>query len=136
MSKIGSLFFLVVLALASCDQPQRTQEKQNIQVAERLFGEVWSQGNTSILDEIVSDDYVKHWASFNPVLGRDQLKQEVQDLRQQDSRYHINAIAASGNMVFVRFTVTGTLTSDLEDVQASGRSVDVAAMTWLRVENG
>ncbi len=136
MTRTAAIVCLMTFALASCYESQSSQERQNIQVAERLFGEVWSDGNTEILGEIIGDDYVKHWASFDPVLGRDQSKQEVQDLRQPDSRYQVNAIEASANMVFVRFTATGTFTGDMEGVQASGRRVEVAAMTWLRFEDG
>ncbi len=138
MAKNVATICLMALALTSCDQGRTSQEQQNIRVAERLFGEVWSDGDVEILDEIIRDDYVKHWASFDPVIGRDQLKQEVQDLRQTilNSRIEVNAIEASDDMVFVRYTLTGTSPNDSEGMQANRNAVNIAGMGWLRFENG
>ena len=109
-----------------------------MQTAERLFTEVWSGGNVDILDEIIGDDYIKHWAAFGPTIGRDQLKQAIQDWRASapDWNEEIDAVEASGDMVFVRWTETGTFTNDFQEIKANGKGINVAAMGWLRFEDG
>ena len=138
MAKNVAMILFMALILTACDRGLTSKGRQNIQVAERLLGEVWSNGNVEILDEIIGDDYVKHWATFEPIIGRDQLKQEVQEWRESfpDCNYKINAIEASDDMVFVRYTETGTFTNDFYDLRANGKAVNVAGTVWLLFENG
>ncbi len=138
MTKFGISILLTVLTLVACDQSANSQEEQNIQITKRLFSEVWSGGKLEVLDEIIGEGYVKHWSAFEPTIGRDQLKLAVQRWSASfpDWNEELGAIEASGDMVFVRWTESGTFTNDIEHIQANGNKVNVAAMGWLRFENG
>ncbi len=66
---------LVIAACSSSDPAD--QERANVDVVRRLYTEVWSTGDVSVLDEIIGDGYVKHWAAYPPTVGRDELKTHV-----------------------------------------------------------
>ena len=138
MTKIGATLLLTTLALISCGDVSKFDERLNIEITKRLFSEVWSGGNLEVLDEIIGEGYVKHWSAFEPTIGRDQLKQAVKRLRASFPDWHeeLDAIKASGDMVFVRWTESGTFTNDIEHIEANGNKVSIAAMGWLRFENG
>ncbi len=130
---------LLPLGLAACSSSDSAdQEQANVELARRLFTEVWSVGNVSLLDEIIGDEYVKHWAAYPPTVGRDDMKTWVTRLRNSfpDWNERIDAIHASGDMVFVRWTESGTFTEDLSGLPATNESVSLAGMGWIRVEGG
>ena len=135
------LVVMIVLQLgtAACSSSDPgDQEQANVELARRLFTEVWSAGNVSLLDEISGDEYVKHWAAYPPTIGRDQLKIRVTRLRNSfpDWNETIDAIHASGDMVFVRWTESGTFVEDLLEVPATNESVSLAGMGWVRISEG
>ena len=138
MAKIGVLISLTVIALSGCGQGVTSEEQLNIEVTKRLFSDVWSRGNVDVLDEIIADGYIKHWSASKPTIGRDQLTLAVQGWRASfpDWNEELDAIAASNDMVFVRWTESGTFTNNYQHIQANGNKVKVAAMGWLRFENG
>ena len=47
---------LVIAACSSSDPAD--QERANVDVVRRLYTEVWSSGDVSVLDEIIGDGYV------------------------------------------------------------------------------
>ena len=138
MTKIGATLFLILLALTASGDGSKSDEQRNIEITKRLFSEVWSGGKLEVLDEIIGEGYVKHWSAFESTIGRDQLKQAVQRWRASfpDWNEELGAIKASGDMVFVRWTESGTFTNDIDHIKANGNKVNVAAMGWLRFENG
>ena len=137
---IKHMLMVIVVATIStaCEREQTSDEQINIQNAERLLIEVWSHGRVEILDEIIGDNFVKHWAMFEPIIGRDQLKQEVLAWRNSfpDCNYEIHAIEASEDMVFVRYTETGTFTKNYFDLPANGNAIRATATVWFRFEAG
>lgn len=134
---LGVVAILLGLGLAACWSDLRDQEQANVELVRRLF-EVWSGGEVSVLDEIIGDGYVKHWAAYPPTIGRDELKTWVTRLRDSfpDWNERIDAIHASGDMVFVRWTESGTFSDDLSGVTATNERVSVAGMGWVRVSHG
>lgn len=113
-------------------------EEANIAVVRRWHHEVWSQGDLSVIDEIVADDYVKHWASLSDTVGREELKCVVTEWRAgfPDWFERVDDIRALGDLVFVRWTEGGTFTGDMQGQKATGRYAEVAAMGWLRLHDG
>ena len=107
----------VATAVLGCSGGIADQEQANIAVVQRWYDEVWSQGDLSVVDEIVSEDYVKHWAAFPPWVGKDELKAQISEWRNSfpDWKEDIDAIHASGDLVFVRWTESGTFSVDLPE---------------------
>jgi len=138
MRLIGVNLLILVVVLSACADGGAPQSQQNIENAKRLFSEVWSGGNVALLDELIADNYVKHWASVAPTIGRDALKESITAWRASvpDHNEKVLAIEASGELVFVRWLETGTLLNDFDGLPATGKTFEVAAMGWIRFENG
>ena len=136
-SSIG-VIALLLLGFAAYSGNMNDQEQANLQQARRLFDEVWSQGDVSVIDEVIGDGYVKHWAAYRPTIGKDALKTHVTRLRNSfpDWNERIDAIHASGDMVFVRWTESGTFSEDLLEVPATKKHVTIAGMGWMRFSGG
>lgn len=138
MLRLIGVTVLLLLGLAACSNNVKDQEQANMELVRRLFDEVWSHGEVSILDEIIGDGYVKHWAAYAPTIGKDALKTHVTRLRNSfpDWNERIDAIHASGDMVFVRWTESGTFSKDLLGVAATNKQATVAGMGWMRISGG
>ena len=134
----GTILSVMAFSLAGCGLGPGPDEQRNLEIVERLHAEAWSGGNMEILDDIIADNYVKHWAAFEPTVGREKLKQSIRSWRRSfpDWNEEVVAIEATGDMVFARWTETGTFTNDNGDMLANGNSVKAAGMGWFRFENG
>ena len=53
-----------------------------------------------------------------------------------DWNERIDAIHAFGDMVFVRWTESGTFSKDLLGVAATNKQATVAGMGWIRISDG
>ena len=53
-----------------------------------------------------------------------------------DCNYEIHSIEASEDMVFVRYTETGTFTNNFFDLPANGNAIRAAGTVWLRFDDG
>ena len=127
-----------LVGLSSCSNSVKDQKQTNIELVQRYMDEVWSQGEVSVIDEIIGDGYVKHWAAYEPTIGKEALKTDVTRLRNSfpDWNERIDAIHASGDMVFVRWTESGTFSKDLLDVVATNKQVTISGMGWTRISGG
>ncbi len=137
MRRLMVVMVLPLLGLAACSSDLRDQEQANVELVRRVF-EVWSGGEVSVFDEIIGDGYVKHWAAYQPTIGRDELKTWVTRLRNSfpDWNERIDAIHASGDMVFVRWTESETFSDDLSGVTATNEQATIAGMGWIRISEG
>ncbi len=124
--------------IRGCADNTANQERANIVLVRRWHEDIWSRGDVSVIDEIVGEGYVKHWAAFPATVGREALRAHVIELRNSfpDWREEIDAIHASGDFVFVRWTESGTFSRDRSDLAATNRRGEVAGMGWLRILNG
>ena len=87
---------------------------------------------------MIGNEYIKHWASTAPTIGKDALKDAIIAWRWSvpDHNEEIVALEAAGDMVFVRWTETGTFVNDYEGIAATGNQFRVGAMGWIRFDNG
>lgn len=111
--------------------------EQNIALAERFIEEVWRQGQVDAIDELFAEDYVDH--SFGPEpVGRDALKGFVVSFRAAfpDMEYDLQQVVAEGDTVASRDTVRATHKGDFMGIPATGKSVAIPAMHFLRFANG
>lgn len=116
--------------------------EENKELVERASFEVFNEGNTDLLDEVVTDDYVLHdAASPETIRGRDAFREYVETYRDAfpDLNATIDSIITEENLVAVRFTVRGTHEGPLPDVpelEPTGKEVEVVGMEFDRIENG
>jgi steroid delta-isomerase-like uncharacterized protein len=113
--------------------------EENKAVARRLYSELASQGNSSVADELVAENFVDH----NPpgpdiASGREGLKQVFAAGRSAfpDMKLTINDQVAEGDMVVNRLTISGTHQGDYRGMPATGKSFSIEAVDIFRFEGG
>ena len=80
--------------------------EKNMQIVRRLLEEVWTQGNLSLLTELVATDSVSHpMPNFGPLHGPDEYKHFIAVYKSafHDMDFEIEDQFASGNKVATRW---------------------------------
>jgi steroid delta-isomerase-like uncharacterized protein len=114
-----------------------TQENKTL--ARRVFEEVWSRSEWSLIDEIYADDYVAHVTGApKPIEGIDQFRQFVgfHAVLSPDLSFTVEDQVAEGSKVATRWTARGSHATGLLGTEATGQTVVVSGMTLHRFENG
>jgi predicted ester cyclase len=112
-------------------------EQDNVGAARRLIEEAFGNGDLSVIDELVADDFIEHQ---DPVqgIGPDAVKQIVHGLHQSlaEMRFHIEAVAASGDTVWVRSRVTARNTKPFMGWPATGKTIEIDVFDVIRFAAG
>ena len=85
--------------------------EQNLNIVRRLLEEVWTQGNLSLLAELISPEAVSHpMPQFGAVEGPEGYKHFIAVYKGafHDMTFNIEDQFASGNKVATRWTSTVT----------------------------
>lgn len=106
-------------------------------IARKVFEEVQNRGNSVLVDELVTADYVGH----TPVLeihGPAGAKQFDAVLKQGFPDYHVTVEAqiAEGDLVATRWTGRGTHLGPFRGIPASGKRMTISGMTFFRIADG
>jgi predicted ester cyclase len=101
--------------------------------AERIPLEVLNTGNFSLLDELVSPEFVDHTPQTGVAPTREGLKASAKALRIAfpDLRYSIDDSIAYGDQIVHRLTATGTMTGEFMGMPATGKRA-----TWTEIHIG
>jgi len=112
----------------------------NKQLAQRWFEEVWNEGSEAAIDELLSPQGVGFGlaATETEVHGPPEFKPFVRNFRDAfpDMHFVIEDMVAEGAKVAVRLRVTGTHTGDGLGFSATGRKIDITAITIIQFANG
>ena len=110
---------------------------ENIAIARRLLEETFSKGDLTIVDELVTTDFLEHQ---NGIQGRgpDAVRRTVTGLRASfpDLRLEIQDIVADGDKVWVRVRGSGTDAGGVAGRPPSGRSIELDVIDILRFRDG
>lgn len=116
--------------------------EENKELVEQASFDVFVEGSTDRLDELLTDDYVLHDpTSPEEIRGRDAFKEYIQTYRNafSDLDATIETIIAEDDLVAVRFRVRGTHDGPLPeapDLEPTGREIEIVGMEFDRIENG
>ena len=103
-------------------------------VSEGLYG----QGDTRLVDRYFAEDYVTH--DPDPGVGNDRegLRQSVEAIHAALSDIEATAthLVAEGDLVAVRWRVTGRHTGPFLGMPATGRQIDVNGIGIYRLREG
>jgi steroid delta-isomerase-like uncharacterized protein len=118
-----------------------TTQAQNENLVTQFLRELLSEGNLDIADEIMASDAIIHLEdSFTPDFGTgpEAMKQIVGLYRNTfpDLDITIDDMVATGDKVFVRFTINGTQMGDLPGIPATGLAVSIKGMDQYRIQDG
>lgn len=108
----------------------------NEELFRRIIEEGYSDGDVSVIDEIVDPAFEEHQYGMNPTL--DGLKKSIRDLHHAfpDFSLTIEAIVNSDDTVWARSTAQGTHEGDLGSIPATGKQIEVTVFDVGRFEDG
>lgn len=112
------------------------ETEKNKAVVGRYIEEFWNQGKDSIVDEIISDDYIRHDPSTPQVSGdKEGIQQLMKAFRVAfpDLHFTIEDQVPAEDKVAVRWTSTGTHQGDLMGIPPTGKSIAINGISIYRL---
>jgi len=105
---------------------------------ERIPLEVFNEGNFGLIDELVSPDYVEHYAQPGVPPTREGFKQVAMELRSAfpDLSYRVEDTIESGDKIVYRLSASGTMTGEFNGMPATGKRATWTEIHIGRVANG
>ena len=110
----------------------------NEEVIRRSFAE-WNRRNPGYFLEVTTADYALHSPSNNPnpISKWDAVKTlEAFWAGFPDIQFRIEDLITAGDRVIVRFVGSGTHRGEFMGIPATGKKIEVSALTIARIENG
>jgi predicted ester cyclase len=109
----------------------------NIEKLRRLLTRAFSQGDYSVLDELVAPDYLEHQNGIQGV-GPEAVRRTASGLRASfpDLSLEIQDAIASEDTVWVRVRGQGTDTGGVAGRPPSGRRIEVDVVDIVRFRDG
>lgn len=107
-----------------------------------LLRDVVAGGELDRINELLAEDFVNHTSvesgADQAVQGRESFRAEVQRLREgfPDLDLRVEHLISEGGYVAAHFRVTGTHRGPFGGYEATGRFVDVPAVTLFRIAHG
>jgi steroid delta-isomerase-like uncharacterized protein len=105
-------------------------------VVRRALKEVWNTGEVDLLDELLTDDYIRHGRDEHT--DKDHIKATIALSRSAfpDLHTEIQHILQQGDMVATHWTSTGTHHGAFYDLPITHKKVVITGMTFSRIIDG
>ena len=112
--------------------------EDNKALVRRFVDEVQSGGNTDLIDEICSAEFVNHSASPGLPADREGIKILTTMFKGAfpDSYFTVEDMIAEGDKVVTRKTFHGTHEGEFMGIPPSGRTVTVSLIDVVRISDG
>ena len=111
----------------------------NKAIVAKLLDTVWSKGQLSAVDELISKDFVGYWPFRpEPVRGLMEYKDFVTEIRKifPDQKVKILDAVAEGEKVATRLAVTGTQRAEFLTIPPTNKTLTLEGLAISRVVNG
>jgi predicted ester cyclase len=111
--------------------------QSNVTAARRLLVEGFGDGDLSVVDEYVADDFVEHQNGVQGI-GPEAVKQIIRGLHQSLSEmtFHIEGIVAGEDTVWLRSRVTAKNSLPFLGWPATGKEVEIDVFDVIRFSAG
>jgi len=115
-----------------------TASERNKMTLRRIYDEILTGGDDSLVDTHVAEYYVEHGEATGRITGRDAFKQRNRDLRRvlEGLSWKVEDLIAEGDRVAARVTLTGTHHTERMHGHVTGKQVRIPAMDIVRFSNG
>ena len=112
--------------------------EENKVVVQRFAEEVLQKHNLSVIDDIISEEYVWHGPDGQEVKGPEGFKQlaTISLTGFSDGRFTIDAMVAEGDIVAVRYTRTGTHDGEYHGIPPTGKQINIPVAYFFRIADG
>lgn len=109
----------------------------NVIAARRLLEEGFGNGDLSVVDKYVADDFIEHQNGVQGI-GPDAVKRIITGLHQSltDMTFSIEAVVASRDTVWVRARVSAKNTLPFMGRPATGRDIEIDVVDVIRFSAG
>lgn len=110
----------------------------NKAIVARVWEDLYSQGQVSVVDEIMAEDYLNHDLLPGEEPSAEGVRQYVVTLRSAfpDLKFVVERMVAKDDFVVTRWLATGTHQGDFLAIPATGARMSATGMTMHRLENG
>jgi steroid delta-isomerase-like uncharacterized protein len=112
----------------------------NKSLSRRWFEEVWNQGRTRVIDELLAADCIAHGLGEEgqPLRGPEHFRRFYDQFRSAfpDVRIDVQDVLAEGDRTAVRFSTRATHTGHGIGLPPTGRAVSVTGMSLMRWADG
>jgi|SRR5665213_409965 len=114
-----------------------TMSDANKEAARQLYRR-FSEGDLSVIDEVISDDFVEHEVMPGLEPNKDGVRQMFGMFRSvfRDAKFEVDGMIAEGDMLFALVRMKGIHQAEFMGVPASGRAIEVGVADYFRFENG
>ena len=112
--------------------------EQNKERERLLVEEVLNKGNLSLLDDLLSPNFVYHGIDWKEIKGIDAYKKMIKGLRTAYPDFHatIEDIIADDNSVWIKVKITGTHTGEYRGLAPTGKKFVMEAVPRYRIVDG
>ena len=111
---------------------------ENNKALARQLTELLDKGDEEKLNELLSPDFVSHFAGLNQPLNREQyiLVNRAAKTAFNDLRRTVEDLIAEGDKVAVRITARGTHTGMFQGIVATGKLTKITGIAIRRIADG
>jgi steroid delta-isomerase-like uncharacterized protein len=112
--------------------------ESNKLLAQRVWEEVWHQGQLSQIDDLFTTDFVRHDPGGRELQGTEQNRQFIGSLRAAfpDVHYTVEDQIAEGDKVVVRYRFRGTHLGAFQGMPPTGKQVTYTGILIYRIGDG
>jgi steroid delta-isomerase-like uncharacterized protein len=112
--------------------------QENKAISRRILDEAWSQGDMTVIDECVANDYVFRDPMAPGVRGPEGLKQLIMVYRTgyPDLVFTLEDQLTDGDKVINRWSCVGTHEGELMGIPATGKRTTTSGISITRFEGG
>jgi len=109
----------------------------NEALVRRFFEEFCNDRRAEVADELIADDYISHGPQAPPAEGPDGVRDRVGLYQESvDGHWDVQELISADDRVVARWIGTGTHRGELMGIPATGKPIEVEAISVFRVENG
>ncbi len=110
---------------------------ENKRIIEQIMEEVWNRGDLDKVEEYITDDSVEH-NPYGELAGPEGMRQFVTAIHQtyDDFRIVAHNMIANDNFVSYNYTVEGTQTGSVGELEPTEKTVEIQGVYLARIENG
>jgi steroid delta-isomerase-like uncharacterized protein len=111
---------------------------ENNKAIARQLTETLDEGNVNKLRELLSPDFVSHFAGMPKPLNREQYIQvnTMAKAAFSDLKRTVEDMIAEGDKVAVRITARGTHTGAFQGIAATGKQTEITGIAIRRIAEG
>jgi steroid delta-isomerase-like uncharacterized protein len=107
-------------------------------LAQRWLEEVWNQGDLSLVDELITINYVLHDPTRPGLKGRMGIKESIASFRRAfpDLHFTIEDQVAESEQVVTHYRIEGTHLGPIMGIAATGKHGTITGIDIYRITDG